>query len=353
MAATDILRALQEAQMQPIESGYGMGANVIGSLGGAAMNPRRSSSANIGIGVGSALLQGLLSGLARRDAAAQNAGMYEDFKRYQAGDESAVANNPRLQPLAMAMAAAKEEAAAKQAADLQKLELELQTKQKYETPFETKLSQAAALQEAKERVKAQYRPAKEAADPSEKLWGEADKRRAEFTSLPIVKDFAIIENAATGIFKAIQDDSAVSDLELVRAGIQIIEPGMAVREGEQAAAINSQSIPEAWKGEINKALSGGTALSPQVREGLKALAKRRYETAKGQYDRTYKNFEENVILPRGLDPKQVFTYIGQSRSIPDLMAEAAGKSGQEKTAPDLQSLSDEQLDALIAAKSQK
>ena len=159
MAATDILRALQEAQMQPIESGYGMGANALGMLGGAAMNPRRSSSANLGIGVGSALLQGLLSGLARRDAATQNAGLYEDFKRYQAGDESAVANNPRLQPLAIALASGKAEAEADKQAKLGLLREELKIKREGELPFETKLDQERQIAEAKAAAKAKYAPA--------------------------------------------------------------------------------------------------------------------------------------------------------------------------------------------------
>lgn len=143
-----------------------------------------------------------------------------------------------------------------------------------------------------------------------KVEDETDKLRKEFTGLPEVKNYSMIDTAAKTVTKALADPSAVSDQELVRRTIQLIEPGMAVREGEQAAVAASQSIPEKWKGALNKSLKGGTALNPQVREGIARLAQRAFEGHKEKYD-TALGFYKNQAIAKKLDPSRV-SYLGES-----------------------------------------
>lgn len=143
-----------------------------------------------------------------------------------------------------------------------------------------------------------------------KVEEETDKLRKEFNALPEAKNFALVEKAGKTIYKAIADPSAVSDQELVRYSIQLIEPGMAVREGEQAAVAASQSIPEEWKGALNKAFTSGTKLGPDVREGLKRLADRAYQGNKEQYDRAFE-FYKNEATSKNLDPNRI-SHIGES-----------------------------------------
>lgn len=143
-----------------------------------------------------------------------------------------------------------------------------------------------------------------------KVEEETDKLRKEFSQLPEAKSFALVEKAGKIINEAIKDPSAVTDQELVRYSILLIEPGMAVREGEQRAVAASQSIPEEWRGSLTKALKGGSSLGTDVREGLKRLAERSYQGNKEQYDRTLDFYKEQATK-KGLDPNRI-SYIGES-----------------------------------------
>lgn len=134
--------------------------------------------------------------------------------------------------------------------------------------------------------------------------------RKEFNALEPVKNFAKASQAATALAGALKDPSKVADQELVRYSILMIEPGMAVREGEQGAVANSQSIPDAWKGQLESALTGKSALGPDVREGIKQLASRAYNSHKGLYDQANEMYSKEATL-QGLDPSRL-SYIGQA-----------------------------------------
>lgn len=141
-----------------------------------------------------------------------------------------------------------------------------------------------------------------------------DKLRNEFNALPEVKTFSIAQKAAEAMAGALKDPGAASDLELTRYSIQMIEPGMAVREGEQAAVLGSGSIPEQWKGQINKTLSSGSALTPEVREGLKRLASRAYSSQKNAYDKAL-TYHQGLAVGRGLDPNMSISYLGEAPAV--------------------------------------
>lgn len=129
-----------------------------------------------------------------------------------------------------------------------------------------------------------------------------DKYRKEFEMLPEVKDFISVERSAGIINEALNDLDAVSDLELVRYSILLIEPGMAVREGEQAAVAKSQSIPLGLKGKLNKFFLSGTELDQQTREGLRDLAKRAYKGNKEQYEKRVSQYTK-LAKDRGVRPE--------------------------------------------------
>lgn len=154
---------------------------------------------------------------------------------------------------------------------------------------------------------------------------KADMLRKEFSGLKEVQDFVQVEKAARAMAGALKDKKATSDLELVRYGILMIEPGMAVREGEQAAVMNSQSLPAQWKGEMLKAFKGESALSPETREGLRQLAVRAYDSQSKVYDRALKYYRKEAE-ERGLRPESV-SYIGDAPTLEDvglgLVAEAS------------------------------
>lgn len=142
----------------------------------------------------------------------------------------------------------------------------------------------------------------------EKLTVE-DNLQQEFRSEPIVKKFGGIAIYADAMAKALEDPHAMTDLELVRYSILMIEPMMAVREGEQGAVLASQSIPEKLKGQISKALNGESALTAESRIGLRNLALRAYSSHKAEFDKAL-SFYKDKAQRRGIDPEYV-SYMGE------------------------------------------
>jgi len=338
MAGENLLAALQAAQYRPAEDPYGIAAQVIGSSAPALVNPYASTGSNIGTVVGAGLLSALLAGLARNSTNEANAELLPIQNQIFAAPadqraailQGAGSNASRLSPLVAALA---------QQEYQQKAEIDAAVnKEKAMLPlYDQKNSGAAAVDLLKNKGQAMLGGqivqildpiAQAKADAAAKAQGaaegetlglgynpkretELDNLRKEFSSQQVVKDFVAVEKAATIVNKALADPGAVSDQELVRYSIQLIEPGMAVREGEQRAVAASQSIPEAWKGSINKALNGGTELSDDVREGIKRLAQRSYEGNKAQYDRTL-SFYQNEAKSKQLDPNRV-SFVGQAQ----------------------------------------
>ena len=143
-----------------------------------------------------------------------------------------------------------------------------------------------------------------------------DSLRKEFNALPDVKDFAVTKKAADAISGALKDENAVSDLELTRYAILMIEPGMAVREGEQAAVLKSGSLPTQWKGTIKKALTGSSGLTSEIRQGLLNLASRAYEAQRKNYMNAY-DLYKNEAANKKIDPNRI-AYFGVPAEASDI-----------------------------------
>lgn len=141
--------------------------------------------------------------------------------------------------------------------------------------------------------------------------------RKEFNGLQDVKDFSSVLKAANAMSGALKDKSKVSDQELVRYSILMIEPGMAVREGEQSAVASSQSIPDAWRGELSGALEGGSKLSDKTREGLQRLASRAYESKKSNYDKALGYYQGRAV-ERNMPADQSISYLGKAPASEDI-----------------------------------
>ncbi len=164
--------------------------------------------------------------------------------------------------------------------------------------------------------------------PQFKLKQQGEERliglRKEFNSLEPVKNFSKAAQAASAISGALKDTGKVADQELVRYSIQMIEPGMAVREGEQNAVAASQSIPEEWKAKVTSALEGKSQLGPEIREGLKRLAERAYSSHKGLYDQAFGLYGKEAEL-QGLDPNRL-SYIGKPKEFSEIFSSAKSPS---------------------------
>ncbi len=153
--------------------------------------------------------------------------------------------------------------------------------------------------------------------------------RKEFSGKPEIQDFVASDIGFKSLQKAINDPSAASDLELIRGAIQAIEPGMAVREGEQAAVAASAAIPDQWKGAIDKALTGQSSLSPDLRAGILRIAQRRYNEYATKFN-TARDFYRTQAANAELDPDGV-TYLSPAEIQPDpVMTTADGKRWRQE-----------------------
>ena len=147
-----------------------------------------------------------------------------------------------------------------------------------------------------------------------------DNLRKEFNTLPEVKNFAIIQSKAAPLSKALSDLGKVSDQELVRYSLLMIEPTSVVRDGEAAAMAASQSIPEEWKGAMAAALNGSTTLGPEARQGIKRLAMRAYDGHRELYNRAVQ-FYGKEAKSKGLDSNRVSIY-GEAQPAESLFGKA-------------------------------
>lgn len=248
-----------------------------------------------------------------------NSGIAEVLKAYGAetAPEGWNANQGRQDLLTLALQRSEEAEKAKVRQDLANKLQELEAKNLFERG-----PAAIKFEEEKARAAAAGKAAGEGVSPN---FEKQDALRKEFSGLPEVKDFSNVMRSADALTKAIEDKSSVSDQELVRRAIQMIEPGMAVREGEQKAVGLSQSIPEAWKGELDKALTGGTALSDDVRAGIKRIAKRAYDAQAKTYEKTRKFYEEQATK-RGFDPRAI-SYLGAAPDSAKFFGDVTGMTG--------------------------
>jgi hypothetical protein len=163
-----------------------------------------------------------------------------------------------------------------------------------------------------------------------------DSIRDKFNKLPEVQSYSLVNKAAQAMAGALKDKGGPSDLELVRYAVQMIEPGMAVREGEQQAVLQSGSIPDQWKGELSKSLKNGTAISDTVRDGLKRLASRSYDAQKSGYEKALTYHQGLVEGRKLLQPGESISYLGDApsaedifgKNTPSLIPEGAKATGQ-------------------------
>lgn len=152
--------------------------------------------------------------------------------------------------------------------------------------------------------------------------------RKEFSGKLEIQDFVASDIGFRSLKKAFLDNSGASDQELVRGGIQAIEPGMAVREGEQAALASSASIPEAWKAELTGALTGQSKLSDTTRQGIMRIAQRRYNAHAENFN-IAREFYRKEAQNQQLNPDSI-TYLPSAV----LDTEDYGLSSQIRSTPD-------------------
>jgi hypothetical protein len=112
----------------------------------------------------------------------------------------------------------------------------------------------------------------------------SDAMRKEITGRAEFQKFSEIGSRFNALRQALTDPAAIADSEFVYGVAKVLDPDSVVRESEAGQVIDSQSIPAALVGRLNKMLSGEQAISPTDRVDLLRLVGRNYDEAKAATD---------------------------------------------------------------------
>lgn len=379
MAGEDLYNALSALQYSPMDNPYGQAAGTIASATPGLINPYGSTGQAIGIALGGTLISSLLGYQARQEAAQQslesarlgtsllgaitpqdrlgiiertpdasmqskllglNSQLLGQERLVEALRQQKLAEAPieidikRAQELGVSLpelAQIDKERSARRAGLL------AQTTSSATTAMPGGATDLLATPETYEYLTKPEREAlKFKQDTEVKKTEQVDALRKEFSGLPEVKNYSLIDNAAKIVTKAVKDPSSVATQELVRRAVQLIEPGMAVREGEQAAIMASQSIPDRLKGELTRAFAGEGGLSEPTREGILRIAERAYTAQADRYKVT-KDYYEGMAKERNL-PSNKISYLGEAPSWGKIISSEPSSSKQSTLSSILQEM---------------
>jgi hypothetical protein len=379
MAGEDLYNALSALQYSPMDNPYGQAAGTIASATPGLINPYGSTGQAIGIALGGTLISSLLGYQARQEAAQQslesarlgtsllgaitpqdrlgiiertpdasmqskllglNSQLLGQERLVEALRQQKLAEAPieidikRAQELGVSLpelAQIDKERSARRAGLL------AQTTSSATTAMPGGATDLLATPETYEYLTKPEREAlKFKQDAEVKKTEQVDALRKEFSGLPEVKNYSLIDNAAKIVTKAVKDPSSVATQELVRRAVQLIEPGMAVREGEQTAIMASQSIPDRLKGELTRAFAGEGGLSEPTREGILRIAERAYTAQADRYKVT-KDYYEGMAKERNL-PSNKISYLGEAPSWEKITSSEPSSSKQSTLSSILQEM---------------
>ncbi len=157
----------------------------------------------------------------------------------------------------------------------------------FDVKLEGQKAEAQALGKIKGESKGYGYGAEGTANPDDPREKKTTDLRTRFENLEEVQNFKYVQRLATQLTETMKNPSAVADPALAKMAVQFIEPHLSTTSGETGALAGSSSIPDAWKADIQKALKGGSGLSPTVRQGLLNLADSAYKAHGKAFAQTY------------------------------------------------------------------
>jgi hypothetical protein len=162
-------------------------------------------------------------------------------------------------------------------------------------------------------------------DPESPLFKANEARRSIATGLrkelagnTELANFGDVRDRILVLQKALNDPRATSDLDFVYGVAKILDPGSVVRESETGMVIDSNSIPAATLGVLNKYTSGQAALDPKLRAGLFDLAKRHYDTRGARVSSILDKYQ--VLAEKDkIDPADVLPFTKESLTLSEMV----------------------------------
>jgi len=135
-------------------------------------------------------------------------------------------------------------------------------------------------------------------------FNRTNKLRDDFSSLPEVKSWNVIQPILTSVRQAAKDNSGGSDLNLIYGMGKVMDPNSVVREGEMTFAANTGSLGQKIAGYYKDVVNGGK-LTPAVKADLLRQIESRAEGQRRLYENT-KNLYTKRAKDLNLNPQDLF-----------------------------------------------
>lgn len=307
MAGEDLLASLYQTDYAPIETGWGVMAQGVGSALPALVNPYGSAGSNIAMTLGGALVAGLLGYQARSEAEQRNVAqaqfLPELFAQTTTPERRAeiFAVEPRLakvyKGLQLQQALAGITAAQTRATEEMKADVEAQKQRAIDLGIS-------------------YKEAGEPTTPTEIIMsegggysylgkkGEADLTEAQktFANSDASKNYIYTKEVLQRLAPAIVNTHAVVDVDFAKGAIQGIEPKLATQQGEVDAINKSPSIPESLRAMMANAAEGKGRLTPKMRAQIVGILERAYTSQADSYKEGL-NFYANEAITKARRPE--------------------------------------------------
>lgn len=167
-------------------------------------------------------------------------------------------------------------------------------------------------------------------NPDNPVEKKASELRKDFNAREEVQNYKYVSRLSDQLAATLENPSAVSDPLLAKMLVQLVEPKLAVNQGEAAGLAASKSIPQNLKGTIEQALTGKSQFTEPIRAEILKLAKTAFEAHKELYDTTFTEFSREAKRYK-IDPARL-TAMG-NKSFDDLVKQKLQDDVRQKATP--------------------
>lgn len=282
--------SLQNLQYRPVETGYGIAAQGVASALPSLVNPYGSNFGNFASVLGGALVSGLLGYQARKAADERNLAQSRALTELLGANVTAerqqalLQESPRLAPVMSQLALQQKLQERSIAQEQAKAMREYQMKSALQKTEDLKIPFAEALAMEKAPAPAAQQP-EEVSFLGTKAETTIDAKRRNFQSKPIFNAVAVSEETIKRLAPAVFNEQAMTSRDFIVGAVQIIEPGLAVREGDEAAVKAAAGAVNLAQNKIRNVFDGKGELSLKDRAQIMDIVERAYNSRLETFDK--------------------------------------------------------------------
>lgn len=259
---------------------------------------RGQETTAIGVGLGKALIAGLLKGKSKSHRLEQT-GLLNDLYRSGSLDTEIEGLDPIISGGVRRQALADELERKVERRDALSLKLDMMNLEETgQLPgsaatilpsaltSERRSSSLKSPKVQRELDKIEREKTKQKEDTSKVRFDQEQKLKADFTKISTAPKGGYIKRVEDfeAALEAYKDTGGTSDYELIRRGAQAIEQGLAVRQDDERSIQSAASLFGLTAAKIRQLAEGGTSLDPKVRKGILRQISRAIVSAGENYD---------------------------------------------------------------------